>query len=60
MIWKHIYNANKLVAGSDVNDAIAIAMSAGYKFMSYNGEILFIDKAGKAHKTDLNVEDVAG
>ena len=58
MIWKHILNDNKFPAGTDISKVIDIAKKAGYKFISFNGDILFINKKGMAHNTDIKASEI--
>jgi hypothetical protein len=60
MLWKHIYNSNKMLVGSDIGDAVERAMKAGYNFVSFNGVIWFISEDGIAHDTGIKASEIAG
>lgn len=59
-MWKHVFNTNQSkVLWRDRSTAARAAHSAGYKFMNWNGWILFVVNAdGDAADTGIMVEEI--
>ena len=64
MLWRHIFDGSKTL-GKDLHDIAVIAASSGYKFLAFNGEILFlvVPSGFKAtevscHYTGIEVQEI--
>ena len=61
MSWQFVFNTRFLLAGSDRMSAAKRAYEAGYRFMTFNGEILFLMKIEdklKTVQTPIKTEDL--
>lgn len=58
-MWKHIFNTAQHCTLWRSRDAAAKAASeAGYRFMSWNGGLLFVAVDGGVHETGITIEEV--
>jgi hypothetical protein len=60
MNWKFVYNSNlNFGKGHSIADVMSIAISAGYRFFTYNGEVYFIHGSNKTFEhTGITTNDL--
>ena len=58
MTWRDVFDGDKATAGTKLFDVVYTAQNAGYKFLAWDGKILFIDADGNTHYTGLLVSSL--
>ena len=60
MSWRFVLNCDLQVRRyKNQLEAAAMALACGYKFIAYNGAVLYVDDAGSPYFTGIKVADLA-
>lgn len=59
-MWRKIYNASLLPAGTSIEEAGKRGVHAGYRLMAFNGDLYIIDSLLTPIQTRLTIEELKG